>query len=162
MKNKKTWYDKYIESEIRPMVKLLRDNGVNTYESCGHDMWISVDGIHVILFPVDEVLWNNGYKNFIIEVYRTYDNHYHWWGKRQTVGRMGMRIWFPLRNGKYSNLKETGATIVDENGKKISDEQIKKIKWTTSHRDIMKIIATPDNGIKTYYETPTDKKGWIK
>ncbi len=52
------WYDKYIEPEVRDLVKYLRDNGVNTECSCGHEMYIqcqySVDGfiqdLHCLLF----------------------------------------------------------------------------------------------------------------
>jgi len=36
------WYD-IIEKPIRPLVKLLRDNGFNTVCSCGHDMTIQAD-----------------------------------------------------------------------------------------------------------------------
>ena len=36
------WYDK-IEEEIRPLVKLLRNNGFNTTCSCGHNMWVQGD-----------------------------------------------------------------------------------------------------------------------
>ena len=34
------WYEENIEEPIRPIVKLLRDNGFNTTSSCGHDMYI--------------------------------------------------------------------------------------------------------------------------
>lgn len=34
------WYKKMIEEPIRPLVKLLRDNGFNTECSCGHVMQI--------------------------------------------------------------------------------------------------------------------------
>ncbi len=52
------WYDKYIEPEVRDLVKYLRDNGVNTECSCGHEMYIqcqyNVDGfiqdLHCLLF----------------------------------------------------------------------------------------------------------------
>lgn len=34
------WYKENIEEEIRDIVRLLRDNGINTECSCGHDMYI--------------------------------------------------------------------------------------------------------------------------
>jgi len=34
------WYKEYIEEDIRPLVKLLRENGFNTECSCGHDMYV--------------------------------------------------------------------------------------------------------------------------
>jgi len=37
------WCEDNIESAIRPAVVLLRENGFNTYSSCGHEMWICVD-----------------------------------------------------------------------------------------------------------------------
>jgi len=52
------WYDKYIEPEVRDIVKYLRDNGINTECSCGHEMYIQcqylIDGfiknLHDLLF----------------------------------------------------------------------------------------------------------------
>jgi hypothetical protein len=58
-----------IEEPIRDIVRLLRDNGINTTCSCGHDMHVEIElGNHM-----DEVeriagfLWDNGYKVFKIE-----------------------------------------------------------------------------------------------
>jgi len=34
------WYEDNIEEPIRDLVKFLRNNGVNTECSCGHDMYI--------------------------------------------------------------------------------------------------------------------------
>ncbi len=36
------WYEQ-IEEPIRPLVKLLRDNGINTTSSCGHKMYVQAD-----------------------------------------------------------------------------------------------------------------------
>jgi len=33
----KDWYDKCIEEPLKPLVKLLRNNGFNTVCSCGHN-----------------------------------------------------------------------------------------------------------------------------
>ena len=37
------WYEEYIEEPIRGIVKVLRDNGVNTTSSCGHEMTVQAD-----------------------------------------------------------------------------------------------------------------------
>ena len=37
------WYLNNIEPEIREVVKILRDNGINTKGSCGHRMWVYCD-----------------------------------------------------------------------------------------------------------------------
>lgn len=61
------WYEEYIEEPIRPLVKLLRDNGFNTTSSCGHGMWVEMefvdDGDLKIL---QELLRENGYGYFRI------------------------------------------------------------------------------------------------
>jgi hypothetical protein len=36
------WYLK-IEPEVRDIVYALRNNGINTFCSCGHDMWIQCE-----------------------------------------------------------------------------------------------------------------------
>lgn len=62
------WYDS-IEPGVRDLVKLLRNNGINTYYSCGHAMVIEAEN-----YQDDEVttiynlLVENGYDNFIIEL----------------------------------------------------------------------------------------------
>lgn len=38
---KSNWYERNIEPEVRDLVRLLRNNGYNTFRSCGHDEWIS-------------------------------------------------------------------------------------------------------------------------
>lgn len=67
-KTKETDFWKGIETKIKPIVRLLRDNGFNTTCSCHHDMEIELDlGNHM-----DEVerlanlLADNGYKGFKI------------------------------------------------------------------------------------------------
>lgn len=52
------WYTKSIEEPVRDLVKYLRNNGINTECSCGHDMYIQCqyrpDGfiydLHCLLF----------------------------------------------------------------------------------------------------------------
>jgi len=36
----KDWYEEKIEEPLRDLVKILRNNGVNTTCSCGHEMYI--------------------------------------------------------------------------------------------------------------------------
>jgi len=40
------WYEENIEEPIRPLVKLLRNEGFNTVASCGHEMWVD---LHLML-----------------------------------------------------------------------------------------------------------------
>ena len=40
-----TWYINEIELDIRDVVFALRNRGVNTTQSCGHEMWIWFDSI---------------------------------------------------------------------------------------------------------------------
>ena len=37
------WYDEYIEEPVRDLVKALRNAGINTTNSCGHDMTIQAE-----------------------------------------------------------------------------------------------------------------------
>jgi hypothetical protein len=37
------WYDEMIEEPIRGIVRELRDNGINTTNSCGHEMTVEGD-----------------------------------------------------------------------------------------------------------------------
>ena len=67
-----TWYEENIEEPIRPLVKLLRDNGFNTTTSCGHIPkpyvqmdWPSDDDITKLYV----LLIGNGFKNFQIVAY---------------------------------------------------------------------------------------------
>ncbi len=39
------WYEERIEAGVRDIVRLLRDNGVNTVSACHHDMTIQCDYI---------------------------------------------------------------------------------------------------------------------
>lgn len=38
--NDKDWYSENIEEPLRELIKYLRNNGVNTECSCGHDLYI--------------------------------------------------------------------------------------------------------------------------
>lgn len=63
------WYEKKIEPEIRPIVKMLRDNGINTECSCGHRMYVQCQYLHDgFLKEVDDILFNAGYINYKMTV----------------------------------------------------------------------------------------------
>ena len=63
------WYEEKSEAPIRDVVKVLRDNGFNTENSCGHEMYVQCD-----YFPdaeiksLDDLLYNNGYRDYLISV----------------------------------------------------------------------------------------------
>ena len=39
------WYDQFIEDPLKDLVKVLRNNGINTECSCGHEMYIQCQHI---------------------------------------------------------------------------------------------------------------------
>ena len=73
------WYEEYIEGPIRDLVKLLRENGFNTQCSCGHEMYVECqypmmdDGE---IFRLDQLLYNNGYKDYEISMILERSNGY--------------------------------------------------------------------------------------
>lgn len=73
------WYEENIEPEVREVVRLLRDNGINTVCSCGHEKTVqceySNDGF---VRNVDYLLFNTGYRNYTIDVHLNRDDgHIH-------------------------------------------------------------------------------------
>lgn len=66
---KMDWYDN-IEAPIRPLVKLLRDNGFNTYCSCGHEMKVDCDlTLDGEMKRLHDLLAHNGHRNYTIILY---------------------------------------------------------------------------------------------
>lgn len=64
-----SWYDT-IEPEIRPVVRLLRDNGFNTESSCGHKMYVQIGWFAKgALGALHDLLFNNGYESFRIIIH---------------------------------------------------------------------------------------------
>lgn len=67
-----TWYNQ-IEEPIKKLVKLLRNNGFNTFCSCGHKNplpyvqmeWYACDDIERLY----NLLWDNGYKDFELSLF---------------------------------------------------------------------------------------------
>lgn len=80
-----------IESTIRPLVKLLRDNGFNTQASCGHDMWVSMDweqSLHPIDAPITvlkNLLYQNGYSMFHIYCETITGKHTQRWFEKASI-----------------------------------------------------------------------------
>ena len=79
---KTDWYKENIEEPIRDIVKYLRNNGINTECSCGHEMYIQcqyiADGnikeLHDLLCCY--LYKNNRKKNYEINVkYKVEDGH---------------------------------------------------------------------------------------
>ena len=53
------WYEENIEPEIRELVRLLRDNGVNTISSCGHEMTIQASWRGEDMYRVYTLIYNH-------------------------------------------------------------------------------------------------------
>ena len=53
------WYKDKIEDPLKDMVKELRNNGINTECSCGHDMYIQCQYIpDGSFYEVHKIVWN--------------------------------------------------------------------------------------------------------
>ncbi len=61
-----TWYEENIEENIRNIVFALRNIGINTTCSCGHEMWIECDSNDPTTEKRNIItqLWMLGFKNF--------------------------------------------------------------------------------------------------
>lgn len=112
---KENWYRKNIESSVRPLVKLLRENGFNTTCSCGHlpnpyiEMSWFADSDITRLYNLLEM---NGYKNFVIcgrwdtvtKIGKTKMNHrfidLHFYFKLPLAGLSDIKHWKPALKGR--------------------------------------------------------------
>jgi len=91
-----TWYETCIEKEIRPVVKLLRDNGYNTISSCGHEMFCQCEFyFNVPPLRIYKLLEAEGYSKFDIRMRIEYD-------KLKSTILGDFVIWFPREDGTYS------------------------------------------------------------
>jgi hypothetical protein len=58
------WYEENIEPEVRDLVRYLRNNGINTECSCGHEMYIQcqfiLDGT---MYDIHRHMFNYYYEN---------------------------------------------------------------------------------------------------
>lgn len=89
------WYQR-IEKPIRPLVKLLRDNGYNTTCSCGHEMYVMCDyDFAISLWALYNLLYENGYKQFKIELIC---------GRNNAIGiYKSFAIYLLKKDGKFTN-----------------------------------------------------------
>jgi hypothetical protein len=89
------WYESNIDEDIRPIVKLLRDNGFNTKSSCGHMMYVqSALYYNVAPIKIINLLKEKGYKQFKINIEIQFDLL-----KHQVFHNFV--VWFPSKDGKY-------------------------------------------------------------
>ena len=64
------WYEENIEQGVRDLVRLLRNNGVNTTCSCEHERYVQCDYMaDWELFRIHHLLVNEGYTDFSIELH---------------------------------------------------------------------------------------------
>lgn len=62
------WYERNIEPGVRSLVRLLRDNGFNTFSSCEHTGEIVMDwGLEADVGELAKLLMDNGYVDFSIK-----------------------------------------------------------------------------------------------
>jgi len=97
------WYETHIEEPIRPLVKLLRDNGFNTTCSCGHKLYVEMeqycDGDVSRLY---NLLWENGYKHFRITT---------WWEARESFNWNSRTMIVELLEDKYGVKLNTSSQV---------------------------------------------------
>ncbi len=69
MGKKKTNFLLKLEPAIRPIVLALREHGINTTGSCGHEMWVECDSYDSTsdFSTIFAVLHDMGYREFTIE-----------------------------------------------------------------------------------------------
>ena len=59
------WYLDHIEPPLRELVHYLRNQGVNTSCSCGHEMWVEVaNSLMLDIYGLHSVLWDFHWKRF--------------------------------------------------------------------------------------------------
>jgi hypothetical protein len=63
------WYES-IEEPIRELVRLLRNNGFNTYSSCSHKKIVEMEwyGYEEEVRALYNLLFDNGYNNFELHI----------------------------------------------------------------------------------------------
>lgn len=64
-----TWYE-CIEEPVREIVKLLRNNGFNTFSSCGHARIVEMEWYkdHDVT-RLRDLLFEHGYRHFVIDAH---------------------------------------------------------------------------------------------
>lgn len=61
------WYAENIEEPVRPLVRYLRDNGINTQSSCGHLMWVNCEfsDVHGMMY-IRDLMLAAGYTDYTL------------------------------------------------------------------------------------------------
>lgn len=72
------WYEQNIEYPIRDTIKALRNNGINTFCSCGHEMYIECEtyDAEADLNTIYNVLIELGYDTYYAQVHDNIKNGY--------------------------------------------------------------------------------------
>lgn len=106
------WYKFNIEEPIREIVKRLRNNGINTFCSCGHNMWIECQTCDPTtdLMTIFNVLVTMGIKKYKVSIDTNY-NATHWYTTFLT-------ILFPDKKGNYFYENEINKKFIGNKIKK--------------------------------------------
>jgi len=70
------WYNEKIEDPLKELVYKLRNNGINTHDSCGHDMYIQCETYDPTseMITIYNILYEMGIKNYRIVIIYEYGN----------------------------------------------------------------------------------------
>ena len=91
------WYKINIEKPTREIIKNLRNNGINTFCSCGHKLWIQCETYDPTedLNTIFCVLVTMNIKQYRVNIFVDYD-------EKCKYNRV-LEISFPDKNGIYYN-----------------------------------------------------------
>lgn len=127
------WYMTAIEEPIRELVKRLRDRGINTTCSCGHDMTIEgdVNDIQHEEWVISTTLIELGFKDFKINYERTIGPsvnyfRFHIEIKKQTMGMSKKEDCPECKGLGYIKAEKKGD---DDQFCRTCDPQGKKVKF---------------------------------
>jgi hypothetical protein len=90
------WYEQVIEEPIRNIVRILRNNGINTISSCGHRMWIECEvyDAEAELRKIYDALTEFGYYHYSAQVI-------------DDISEMGRNRYIKIKiNKNYGNITE--------------------------------------------------------
>jgi hypothetical protein len=117
MGKKKDWYDLHIEKPIQNLVRLLRNNGFNTFCSCGHlpSPYVQMEGHYPEeMGKLVNLLLDNGYKNFCVKFVWENQDCLQDFGKFMEVGftilhlsrrKKKSKVWHLARESDIRNIK---------------------------------------------------------
>jgi hypothetical protein len=88
------WYSENIEEPLREIVRALRNAGVNTTNSCGHEMYICCDWRGAPIDAIRQTLVDLKVREYkITGLFVVIQQHWEW-GE--------LTIWLPKPDGSYS------------------------------------------------------------